>query len=66
MNNSVFDKTMANVPKHREIKLVTNDERMHYSMSKPNNHSIKLFFSNRDEKNKSDNENSSLILICNS
>ena len=38
MNNSGFGKTMVNVPKHSEIKLVTKDKRRHYLISKLNNH----------------------------
>ena len=60
MNNSVFGKTMENVRKHRDIKLVTTDEKRHKLVSEPNYHTRKTFFrkfiSNRNEKNKSKNE----------
>ena len=41
MNNSVFGKTMENVRNHRDIKLVTTDERRNNLASEPNYHSTK-------------------------
>ena len=38
INNSVFGKTMESVRKHRDIKLVTTDERKSYLVSGPNYH----------------------------
>ena len=38
MNNSVFGKTMEDVIKHRDIKLVTTDKRRNYLVSEPNYH----------------------------
>ena len=43
MNNSVFGKTMENVINHRDIKLVTNDERRNKLVSEPNYHTTKHF-----------------------
>ena len=43
MNNSVVGKTMENVRKHRDIKLVTTDEKRNKLVSKPNYHTTKLF-----------------------
>ena len=43
MNNAVFGKTMENVKKHRDIKLVTTDKRRNQSVSEPNYHTAKYF-----------------------
>ena len=43
MNNSVFGKTMENVRKHRDIKLVTTEERRIKLVSEPNYHTTKQF-----------------------
>ena len=43
MNNSVFGKTMENVKKHRDIKLVTTDKRRNQLASEPNYHTTKWF-----------------------
>ena len=36
MNNPVFGKTMENIRKYREIKLVTTERRRNFSVSEPN------------------------------
>ena len=46
MNNSVFGKTMENVRKHRDIKLVTTDVKRNKLVSEPNYHTIKCFSEN--------------------
>ena len=46
MNNAVFGKTMENVRKHRDIKLVTTERRRNYLVSEPNYHTIKFFTEN--------------------
>ena len=45
-NNAVFGKTMKNVRKHRDIKLVTKDKRRNRSASEPNYHTTKYFSGN--------------------
>ena len=42
MNNSVFGKTMENIRKHRDIKLVTTDKKISKLVSEPNYHTINL------------------------
>ena len=46
MNNAVFGKTMENVRKHRDIKLVTTDKRRNRLVSETNYHTIKWFSEN--------------------
>ena len=41
MNNSVFKKTMENVRKHRDIKLVTTSKIRNQLVSEPNYHTTK-------------------------
>ena len=43
MNNSVFGKTMKNVRRHRDIKLITTERRRNYLVSEPNYHTTKFF-----------------------
>ena len=43
VNNAVFGKTMENVRKHGDIKLVTTDKRRDQLVSEPNYHSTKWF-----------------------
>ena len=42
MNNAVFGKTMENIRKHRDIKLVTTDKKRSKLVSEPNYHTINL------------------------
>ena len=42
MNNSVFGKMMENIRKHRDIKLVTTDNKRSKLVSEPNYHTINL------------------------
>ena len=42
MNNAVFGKTMENIRKHRNIKLVTTDKKRIKLVSQPNYHTINL------------------------
>ena len=46
MNDSVFRKTMENVRKHRDIKLVTTEEKRIKLLSEPNYHITKNFSNN--------------------
>ena len=46
MNNSVFGRTMENVRSHRDIKLVTKDEKINKLVLEPSYHSTKHFSEN--------------------
>ena len=46
MNNAVFGKTMENVKKHRDIKLVKTDCKRNKLVSEPNYHTMKLITEN--------------------
>ena len=46
MNNSVFGKTIENVRKHRDIKLVTTEDKRIKLVSEPNYHTTKRFSEN--------------------
>ena len=46
MNNTDFGKTMENVRKHRNIKLVTTEKRRNYLVSEPNYHITNFFTEN--------------------
>ena len=52
MNNAVFGKTMKNVRKHRDIKLVTTKRRSNYLVSEPNYHTTKFYTEYQNEKKK--------------
>ena len=60
MNNAVFGKTMGNVRKHRDIKLVTIDKKRSKLVSEPNYHMMNYISEDLsiidNEKNKSKNE----------
>ena len=43
MNNAVFGKTMENVRKPRDIKLVATDQKWNQLVSEPNYHTTKYF-----------------------
>ena len=46
MNKSVFGKTMENVKKHGDIKLVATNKRRRYLVSEPNYYTIKWLSEN--------------------
>ena len=68
MNNAVFGKTMENIRKHRDIKLVTTDKKRIKLVLEPNYHTINyiseelsiiemiLFISIIDNSSESENE----------
>ena len=46
MNNAVFEKTMENVRKHRDVKLITKERRRNYLVSEAIYHTTKFFTEN--------------------
>ena len=59
MNSAFFGKTMENIRKHRDNKLVTTDQRRNQLASEPNYHTTKYFSENLmtiDMKKTSKNE----------
>ena len=46
MNNAIFGKTVENVRKHRDIKLVTTERRRNYLVSEPSYLITKRFTEN--------------------
>ena len=46
MNNSVFGKTMENIRKHRDIKLVTTDRKRSNLVLEPNYHTMNYISEN--------------------
>ena len=46
MNNAGFGKTMKNVKKYRDIKLVTTERRRNYLVSEPNYYTARFFTEN--------------------
>ena len=46
MNNAVFGKTMENVRKNRDIKVVATERRRNYLVPEPNYHPTKFFTEN--------------------
>ena len=42
MNNAVFRKTVENLRKHRDIKLVPNEAKRNFLLSEPNYHTRKI------------------------
>ena len=54
MNYAVFRKTMDNVRKHKDIKLVTTERRKNYLVWKPNFYTTIFFWkfiNNKNDKN---------------
>ena len=49
MNNAIFEKTILNARKHRNIKLVTTEGRRNYLVPEPNFHTTKFFTENLSE-----------------
>ena len=46
MNNAVFGKTMENMRKHRDIKLIATERRRNHLISEPNYDTTKFFTEN--------------------
>ena len=43
MNNAVFGKTIENVRKNRDVKLLATERRRNYLVSEPNYHTTEFF-----------------------
>ena len=67
MNNSVFGKTMENIRKHRDIKLVRTDKKKSKLASEPNYHTIKLISEDLSiiEMKKTKDEQADLLRLIN-
>ena len=70
MNNAVFWKTIENVRKYRDIKVVTTGRRRNYLVSEPNYHTKKYFKENvlaieMKKKNSNINEWACIFRIIN-
>ena len=69
LNNTVFGKSMQNVRKHRDIKLVTSNKKRCKLASKPNYHTTKWFSENvlaiEMKKNKSKHEQGNISPLLN-
>ena len=46
MNNAIFEETMENVKKYRDIKLITTEKRRNYLGLEPNYRTTKFFSEN--------------------
>ena len=46
MNNAVFEKTMGNLRKYRDVKLVRTERSRNYLVSEPSYHTTRFFTEN--------------------
>ena len=56
VNNAVLGRSMENVRKHRDSKLVTTEARRNYLVSEPDYNATEISISNRNEKNSNNYE----------
>ena len=64
LSYAVFGKTIENVRKHRNIKLVTTERKINYLATEPNYHTTK-FISNRNEKSSNNYKYACLFRVIN-